>query len=185
MKPTEDPLAHRISLIRGHRVLLDSDLAQIYEVSTKAFNQTIARNKNRFPPDFVFQLTEEEFQGLKRPGLLRSQFVTLKQGGRGKHRKYRPWAFTEHGAIMTASLLRSPKAMAMSVYVVRAFIQMREALTTNAVILRRLAEIDKKLVTHDVVLRDIYEKLRPMLNPPPPPPRKEMGFHTGMVRKQG
>lgn len=91
-----------------------------------------------------------------------------------------PWAFTEHGAVMAANVLRSPKAVAMSVYVVRAFVRMREELMTSAVILRRLAEVDKKLVTHDVILRDIYEKLRPLLTPLPDKPAKELGFHTSL-----
>lgn len=94
-----------------------------------------------------------------------------------------PWAFTEHGAVMAANVLRSEKAVAMSVYVVRAFMKMREELATSAVILRRLAEVDKKLVTHDVILRDIYEKLRPLLTPPPEPLTKEMGFHTRLGKR--
>ncbi len=106
--------------------------------------------------------------------------MTLKPDRRGQHRKYLPWVFTEHGAIMAATLLRSPRAVAMSVCVVRAFVRMREELATSAVILRRLAEIDKKLLIHDVVLRDIYEKLRPLLQPPPEPPRTEIGFHAGL-----
>ncbi len=178
-----NPLAGRIFTLRGQRVVLDADLARLYGVPTKAFNQAIKRNAVRFPQDFAFQLTAAEATAL------RSQSVTLEDGPesdqltatgsqRGRHRKYRPWAFTEHGAVMAANVLRSPKAVAMSVYVVRAFVKMRDELTTSAVILRRLAEVDKKLVTHDVILRDIYEKLRPLLAPPPEPPAKEMGFHT-------
>jgi hypothetical protein len=106
--------------------------------------------------------------------------VTLATVGRGRHRKYPPLTFTEHGAIMAAMLLRSEHAVTMSVYVVRAFVRMREELTTSAVILRRLAEIDRKLVLHDVVLRDLYEKLRPLLRPPPDRPRRQIGFHVGL-----
>jgi hypothetical protein len=177
--------------VRGQRVVLDSQLATLYGVVTKIFNQTIRRNADRFPPDFVFQLTREEFARLKSQTVisnfkgfrsLRSQCVTLKTAGRGRHRKYLPLAFTEHGAIMAAMLLRSERAVAMSVYVVRAFVRMRAELATSAVILRRLAEIDKKLLIHDVVLRDIYEKLRPLLRPPPEPPRKEIGFHADLKR---
>jgi hypothetical protein len=101
---------------------------------------------------------------------------------RGHHRKYLPWVFTEHGAIMAAMLLRGKRAVAMSVYVVRAFVRMREEHATTAVILKRLTEIDKKLLIHDVVLRDIYEKLRPLLRPPSNQPRKEIGFHTGLKK---
>ena len=88
-----------------------------------------------------------------------------------------PWAFTEHGALMAATVLNSPRAVQMSLFVVRAFVEMREALLAHATVIKRLAEIDQKLVTHDVILRDVYEKLRPLLNPPGAP-RKEMGFHT-------
>lgn len=177
-----------IHTFRHQRVLLDSDLARLFQVSTKVFNQTIRRNLARFPSDFIFKLNAEEFEKssptltksdrdeIQSPSL-RSQIVTLKKSKRGQHRKYLPWVFTEHGAIMAATLLRSPRAVAMSVYVVRAFVQMRDELLANATIFKRLAEIDKKLVTHDVILRDVYEKLRPLLNPPTAL-RKEMGFHT-------
>jgi hypothetical protein len=179
-----------IYTVRNRRVMLDSDLAALYGVSTKVFNQTITRNHNRFPPDFVLQLTDDEFANLRSqivtssagatvPSSLRSQTVTLKPHG---GRRYLPLAFTEHGAIMAATILRSPRAVAMSVYVVRAFVQMKEALLANATIFKRLAEIDKKLVTHDVVLRDVYEKLRPLLAPPPDPLRKEMGFHAHLKK---
>ncbi len=98
--------------------------------------------------------------------------------GRGAHRKYLPFAFTEHGALMAANILKSPRAVAMSVYVIRAFIKIREDFVANAAILKRLAEIDKTLLLHDGALRDIYQKLRPLLEPPPVPPRPEMGFHV-------
>jgi Cu/Ag efflux pump CusA len=105
--------------------------------------------------------------------------VTLKKHG---GRRYRPLAFTEHGAIMAATILRSPHAVAMSVYVVRAFIRMRDELMTNAVILKRLEQIDRKLLEHDIVLRDVVEKLMPLLAEPPARSRKEMGFHTTLKR---
>ena len=152
--------------------MLDSDLARLFAVSTMAFNQAIKRNFARFPDDFIFQLTLDEHANLI------SQTVISSSGPQHGGSRKRPWAFTEHGAIMAATVLRSPRAVAMSVYVVRAFVQMRDALATNATILKRLAEIDKKLVTHDVILRDVYEKLRPLMAPPSEPPRKEMGFHT-------
>jgi hypothetical protein len=105
--------------------------------------------------------------------------VTLKNAGRGQHRKYLPWVFTEHGAIMAATILRSPRAVTMSVYVVRAFVRMREELLTNAVILKRLAQHDKKLLEHDCVLQDVVEKLLPLLSPPAEPPKPKIGFHPG------
>ena len=183
-----DPLAGLIFTLRGQRVILDVDLARVYGTTTGAFNQAIKRNADRFPEDFAFQMTKRETAALRAQHAtgreapdesranLKSQFVisSSRHGGA----RVRPWVFTEHGAVMAANVLRSEKAVAMSVYVVRAFIRMREELMTSATIFRRLAEVDKKLVTHDVILRDIYERLRPLLTPAPDPPRREMGFHT-------
>lgn len=179
-----DPTLPPIHNVRGRRIVLDSDLAALYGVPTKVFNQTIRRNADRFPADFLFQLSEEDLAGL------RSQFVTSKPDGAERlgsqivtiekrgGRRYLPWAFTEHGAIMAATILRSPRAVEMSVYVVRAFIRLREELLTNAVVLKRLAQIDKKLLEHDLVLRDVVEKLLPLLNAPPEPdpPKRRIGF---------
>lgn len=188
--PAPDPAAPtlpRIHTMRGQRVMLDSDLAALYGVPTKVFNQTIQRNSARFPADFLFQLTREDLANLKSQIVtssseptppLRSQFVTSKTDGHGGTRKL-PWAFTEHGAIMAATLLRSPRAVAMSVYVVRAFVRMREELLTHAVILKRLAQHDKKLMEHDYVLQDVVEKLLPLLDPPPVPAKPKIGFHPG------
>jgi len=181
-----DPTLPPIHTVRGRRIVLDSDLAALYGVPTKVFNQTIRRNADRFPADFLFQLTEEDLAGLRsqfvtsNPGKterLRSQIVTIeKRGGR----RYLPWAFTEHGAIMAATILRSPRAVQMSVYVVRAFVRLRDELMTNAVVLKRLAQIDKKLLEHDLVLRDVVEKLLPLLNSPPEPepPKRRIGFNA-------
>src|ERR1035438_9259015 len=138
-----------IHSVRDLRVVLDSDLPRIYEVSTKRLNEQLRRNLERFPADFAFQLTEEEWTSL------RSQIATLKTG-RGAHRKYLPYTFTEHGALMAANILNSPRAVAMSMYVILAFIKMREDLAANAAILKRLAEIDKTLLIHDAALREIY-----------------------------
>lgn len=194
--PDSDPLSGRIFTIRGQRVILDADLARLYGAPTKVFNQAIKRNALRFPADFAFQLSRDEAAGMwsqivttypevadeTREVGLRSQSVTSKKPQR-RRLSNRPWVFTEHGAVMAANVLRSPKAVSMSVYVVRAFVRMREELMTSAIIMKRLAELDKKLVTHDVILRDIYEKLRPLLAPPPEPPRKELGFHTRMKKE--
>ena len=155
--------------------MLDSDLARLYGVPTKVFNQTVRRNIDRFPSDFRLQLTDDERANL------RSQTVTSKNSRRGQHRKYFPFVYTEHGAIMAATILRSPRAVAMSVYVVRAFVQMRDAQLKNAVVLKRLAQLDKKLLEHDVVLQDVVEKLLPLLNPPVPPPKPRIGFHPGSL----
>jgi hypothetical protein len=166
------PTGPRLFAVRGQTVVLDSDLARIYGVSTKAFNQAIRRNGARFPADFLFRLTSEEWTAL------RSQTVTLKPPGRGEHRKYLPLVFTEHGALMAATVLNSPRAVAMSVYVVRAFVRMREELLGRANLERRLAEIERTLVGHDAALRDLYEKLKPLLLPSPAKPRREIGFHA-------
>jgi len=165
-------IAERIYILRDQRVILDSDLARLYGVSTKALNQAVKRNRHRFPGEFMFQLSWDEASHLNS---LRSQFVTLKQGA---HRKYRPFAFTEHGALMAATVLNSPNAVSMSVYIIRAFVKMREDLVANNAILKRLAEIDKTLLLHDAALRDIYQKLRPLLEPPQIRPKPEIGFHV-------
>jgi hypothetical protein len=165
-----DTIATLITNIRDRRVILDIDLAALYRVETRALIQAIKRNAARFPEDFVFQLTHGESLAL------RSQIVILKPG-RGHHRKYAPYAFTEHGALMAATVLNSPRAVAMSVYVIRAFIKMREDLAANAIILKRLAEIDKTLLLHNTALRDVYQKLRPLLEPPPAPAKRQIGFH--------
>lgn len=165
--PSARPLETLILTVREERVILNADLAAIYGVPTKALNQAIKRNADRFPADFVFQLSPS---GLKS---LRSQFVTPKRGGR----RTAPYAFTEHGALMAANVLSSPQAVKMSVSVVRAFIKQRHLILSQAEILQRLAQIDKKLLQHDGVLRVIWQELQPLLTPPPAPPKREIGFH--------
>ena len=180
MKPKK-PIESLILNLRGQKVILDADLAELYDVPTKRLNEQVKRNAERFPEDFMFQLTQEEAENLKSQfatssladSPMRSQFATASHGGRRKL----PRAFTEHGAIMAATILNSPEAVAMSVFVVRAFMQMREQLAANAAILKRLAEIDKTLLEHDSALRSIWTKLQPLLAPPPEPPRRRIGFH--------
>ena len=168
-----DPKIDRLIVtLRDRRVILAVDLAAIYGVPAKALNQAVKRNAEKFPADFMFQLTLEEAKAVQRS---RSQFVTLK---RGHNIKYLPRAFTEHGALQAANLLNSPRAVAMSIYVIRAFVKMREDQAANQAILKRLAEIDRTLLTHDTALRDIYRKLLPLLSPPPEPQRPEIGFHV-------
>ena len=157
-----------IHSVREMRVILDADLARIYSVETRALNQAVKRNRERFPDDFIFDLTREEILGI-------SQTVTSLQKIRFSKQVR---AFTEHGALMAGNLLNTPRAVAMSVYVIRAFIRIREDVAANAAILRRLAEIDKTLLIHDVALRDILTKLRPLLDPAPPPPKPDIGFHV-------
>lgn len=160
-----------IRTVRNQRVILDSDLAALYAVPTFRFNEAVKRNKERFPEDFRFQLSKEEADALT------SQIAILKPG-RGQHRKYLPWVFTEHGALMAANILSSPQAVAMSIYVIRAFIRLREEFTANTTLEKRLATIEKTLLTHDSALRDVIQKIRPLLLPPPVPPRKRIGFHS-------
>jgi hypothetical protein len=168
-----------ISEVRGQKVMFDSDLAHVYGVTTKRLNEQFRRNRKRFPEDFAFQLTSEEFEALRSQNAtttqrnLRSQFATSRSHG---GRRYLPWVFTEHGALQIANVLNSANAVRMSVFVIRAFIKMREQVATNAAILKRLAEIDKTLLIHDSALRDVYQKLRPLLSPPPDPPRRKIGF---------
>jgi len=185
------PLDSLILTIRGQKVILDADLAAIYGVAIKVLNQAIKRNSDRFPADFMFQLSEEEFVSLRSQivtlkteapdveadDALRSQFATLKTG-RGQHRKYLPYAFTEHGALMAANVLNSPEAAKMSVYVVRAFIKQREILMAQSDVLKKLAQMDAKLLEHDDDLRVIWQELQPLLTPPPVPPKPQIGFHA-------
>jgi hypothetical protein len=158
----------RIHVVRGQKVILDADLAWIYGASTKAFNQAVKRNLTRFPADFAFRLTSTEFS------TMRSQIVTASK----RNVRHLPYAFTEHGAIMAANVLNSEKAVLMSVYVIRAFISLRETLAATTALEKRLAEIEKGLLSHDSALRDLYQKIRPLLLPTPDPPRKSIGFQV-------
>lgn len=157
----------RILTIRDQRVLLDTDLAQLYGVETRALNQAVKRNQDRFPAEFAFVLTREEIQSISQSV---TSLTTLKFSKSVQ-------AFTEHGALQAANVLNSPKAVHMSLYIIRAFVKMREELAANTTILKRLAEIDKTLMTHDTALRDVYRKLLPLLQPPPEPPRRRIGFN--------
>ena len=156
-----------ILFLREERVLLDADLAKIYGITTKALNQAVKRNAERFPNDFMFQLSDVEKQEV----VTNCDHLT-----RLKYSNARPYAFTEHGALMVASVLNSNRAIAMSIYVIKAFVKMREELMANETVLRRLAEMDQTLLMHDEGLRDLYEKLMPLLEPGPEPVRRKIGF---------
>jgi len=182
---TIEPL---ILTLRGQKVILDSDLVEAYGVQTRGLNQAVKRNADRFPEDFMFQMTREAWNSLKSQSVIsnlenvdnqvdkgnRSQIVI----GSQKHRDPRslPRVFTAHGAIMAASVLNSPKAVEMSVFVVRAFVKMREQLAANAEILKRLAEIDKTLLEHNDALQVVWKQLQPLLVPPDPPKKGKIGF---------
>jgi hypothetical protein len=146
-------IAGKILIVRGQRVLLDTDLAGLYGVTTKAFNQAVRRNQARFPPDFAFQLTDMEAKSS------RSQFVTL-NAGRGRNLKYLPLAFTEHGAIMAATILNSSQAIAMSVHVVRTFTRLKAMLTTNAQLARKLDALEKSVAVLDADTKRQFKELR-------------------------
>ena len=173
-------ITRAILVLRGHRVILDRHLAELYGVETRVLNQAAKRNEERFPEDFRFQLTAQE------AAALRSQFVTLKPG-RGQHPKFHPYAFTEHGAIMAANVLNSPKAVEMGIYVVRAFVKLRELLASNHELARRLdqleARIQKKLTGHDEAIAAILSAIRELMAAPPPK-RRGIGFTADLSDKK-
>jgi len=171
-----DIVTSRIRTIRGQKIILDSDLAEIYGTETKMLNRALKRNSDRFPADFIFRLTIEETESL------RCQIGTSKRGRGG--RRFLPYAFTENGAIMVANILNSPQAVRMSVFVVRAFVQMRELLSGSrelAVELKKIeATLTARLDGHEVAIIDVLRRIMELLDPPPaaPLPEKSMGFHT-------
>jgi len=151
--------------VRGHAVILDSDLAALYGVPTKRLNEQVKRNQERFPEDFVFQVSWEEARRL------RSQNATLK---RGHNVKYRPFAFTEHGAVMAANVLKSDQAIQMSVAVVRAFVRLRRMALSVEAVARKVEALEKK---YDKQFRVVFDAIRQLILEPDPP-RKRIGFHT-------
>lgn len=176
-----------IRTIRGVRVMLDRDLARIYGVPTFRFNEAIKRNRDRFPADFMFQLTREEFDSLRsRIAMSKRKNSSQIAMSSGKHRgaAYRPYAFTEHGALQAANVLRSSRAVQMSVFVIRAFVKMREALRRTPELARKLAALEKKLTArldvHETAIVQVLQEVMQILNPPSPPPeppRRRIGFH--------
>ena len=165
---TLDRVSDRILVLRGVRVMLDADLALLYGVETRRLNEQVRRNRNRFPREFMFQMTKQELAALM------SRFAISKPG-RGGLRKP-PMVFTEHGAIMAAAVLSSPRAIEVSVYVVRAFVQLREAVRLNAEIGKRLDELERKVGTHDRTIGQILAAIRQLMEPPESPKRRRIGF---------
>ena len=159
----------RILFLRGHKAILDSDLAELYGVTAKRLNEQIKRNAARFPSDFLFQLTRGERDSL------RSQIATSNNGRGG--RRYLPYGFTEHGAIMAATVLNSKRAIQMSIFVVRAFVRMREALAANQQIVAKLLELEHRLENHDGTIQELVAAIRELMLPPPPN-RRRIGFQT-------
>ena len=156
-----------ILTVRGQRVMMDADLARLYGVTTKALNQAVKRNLARFPSDFMFQLTEEEGASL------RSQNVTL-NAGRGKHRKYRPYVFTEQGVAMLSSVLRSERAIQVNITIVRTFVRLRQMIVANKGLARRLTALEKR---YDAQFRVVFEAIRELMADPASKPRR-IGFST-------
>lgn len=174
-----------IITVRGERVILDSDLARLYGIQTRVLNQAVKRNREKFPDDFLFEPTQAEYQTLiarvaapKRASTMRSQIVTASK----RNVRYLPFAFTEHGAIMAANILNSKRAVQMSVFVVRAFVKMRETLTTNKALAAKLAELETKLTdrlnVHERAIVHILEEIKRLMEPPelPAPKRRAIGF---------
>jgi phage regulator Rha-like protein len=161
--PTHE-IAHRIQLIRNQRVILDSDLAAFYGETTIRFNQQVQRNIKRFPVDFMFQLNDDEFESLRLQ-------IAISKTGRGG-RRYAPYAFTEHGAIMAATLLNSPRATEISVHVVRAFLEMRSLLSSNQNLSKKLLTLEQKVARHDEAIDLLMDSMRE----PPPPAQRPIGF---------
>jgi hypothetical protein len=164
--PDTTQISRLIRHLRDQRVILDADLAAIYGVETRVLNQAVKRNLDRFPADFQFELTRDEILSI-------SQSVTSLANLRYSKSVH---AFNEHGALMAATVLNSPQAVKMSLFLVCTFVKLREELAANAAILKRLAEIDKTLLDHNSALRTIWTKLQPLLAPPPEPPRRRIGF---------
>ena len=157
-----------ILVIRGHKVLLDADLAALYGVETRRLNEQVKRNVDRFPEDFMFQLTAQEFENLK------SQFATSNRGWGGKRKL--PFVFTEHGALMSASVLNSQKAIEMSILVVRAFVKLRSLIATHRQLAARLDELEHKLSTHDQKIGVLFDAIRELMAHPKPKKKEIIGF---------
>ena len=160
-----------ILLIRREKVMLDVDLAELYRVETRTLLQAVKRNSERFPPDFAFQLTSQEFQNL------RSQIVISSWGGR----RYPPYAFTEHGVAMLSSVLRSPRAIQVNIAIMRAFVRLRETVSLHKELAAHLADLERKIASHDEGIRTLFEAIRQLMAPPERM-RRSIGFH---IREAG
>jgi len=161
-----EQIESRIFVIRGQKVMLDADLAELYGVETRRLNEQVSRNSERFPEDFMFQLTDEEFANLK------SQFATSSWGGRRKL----PYVFTEHGAIMAASVLNSPRAIEISVHVVRAFVRLRELVAGNKELAQKLNQLERKVGAHDRAIAELINAIRQLMTPLDAGKKRPIGF---------
>jgi len=157
-----------IFLVRGQRVMLDSDLAELYGVPVKRLNEQVRRNRRRFPSDFMFQLTREEHEAL------RSRFATLDQG-RGKHRKYLPYAFSEQGVAMLSSVLNSHRAIEVNIEIMRAFVRLRQLISTHKELSQKLTQLERKIGAHDEQIQVIFDAIRQLMSPAESK-RRRIGF---------
>jgi len=174
-----DSVENSILVVRSQRVILDQTLAKFYGVSTKVLNQAVKRNPERFPPDFMFQLTMDEAKELdSMPGSLRSQIVTLKKS-QGKNLKYRPYAFTEHGILMLSSVLRSNRAIQVNIQIMRTFVRLREILVSNTELTKRLDALER---SYDGKFKVVFEAIRQLMKPPVPK-RQSIGFRAKAIKK--
>ncbi len=169
------PVESRILILRHQKVILDADLAELYGVSVKRLNQQVKRNRDRFPDDFMFRLTAKE------DAALRSQIATSKKGRGG--RRYVPYAFTEHGAIMAATILNSGRAVKMSLFVVRAFVRLREMLSTNHQVANKIAELESRLETHDEAIHGLIKAIKELMLPQRRP-RRRIGFQLPPTKQR-
>ena len=175
MTPAAQALIARIHSIRGHKVMLASDLAVLYGVETRALVQAVKRNLERFPADFAFQLTEQELTSL------RSQFVILDEAtsqlqGRGRYAKYVPYAFTEQGVAMLSSVLKSKQAVQVNVEIMRAFVRLRGLIGHNRQLARRLDDLESR---YDQQFKVVFDAIRELMTPPAPAPKRRIGFVSG------
>ena len=169
-----EQIAKRILLIRGQKVILDADLAELYGTETKRLNEQVKRNIKRFPEDFCFQLSEEEYSDL------RSQIATSRRHG---GRRYMPYVFTEHGALMAATVLNTSLAVEVSVYVIRTFVRLREVLAANQQLAAKLMELEHKVGTHDTAIAELIEAIRQIMAPPDTGEKRSIGFAPWKVNE--
>ncbi len=177
-----EQVERKILVIRGHKVMLDSALAELYDVETKTLNRAVKRNIERFPEDFMFQLTTEEAENLRyqfgtsNTDSLRYQFGTL-NSGRGQHRKYLPHVFTEQGVAMLSGVLSSKRAVQVNIAIMRAFVKLRQMLATHKELAQKLAELERRLEGHDQKIHSIFDAIRQLMAPPEPH-RRRIGFRA-------
>ncbi|MFA5145937.1 MAG: ORF6N domain-containing protein [Candidatus Omnitrophota bacterium] len=165
---TQEVIERKIYLIRGHKVMLDSDLAELYAVETRNLNKAVSRNLDRFPDDFMFSLSKEELNNLM------FQFGTSRWGGTRKP----PRVFTEQGIAMLSSVLRSKRAIQVNIAIMRVFVKLKEMLLAHKELARKLAELENKIEKHDAEIQAIFEAIRQLMAPPPAPPKRRIGFHS-------